>query len=275
LLESCLRCLSNLYTSSQMCAFLVYQLDKQLYSSNNLDLILKYFPLTNQTKHTVLNILTISATCLCAASIKFQFNSNLATSNTTFARLDANLRRFRNDLIKSDAIKKFASLLISSHAKTQLNALKFYAATCFESVEACKIMLNSDFYDVSLLELISAFLSRENTTEMQLYAAKCLTNLCRCSLLITKSSQTQVKEKQVVENSMDVSELITTTTTTSSTTKTPPASMAPPSSHKEVIYFVVVTLGCPLTYPTIFIVFAEKIRESISCMNQKFWRFSV
>ncbi len=94
-------------------------------------------------------------------------------------------------------------------------------------------MLNSDFYDVSLLELISAFLSRENTTEMQLYAAKCLTNLCRCSLLVTKSSQTPGKEKQVVENSMDVSDLITTT---SSTTKTPPPSMAPPSSHKEVIY---------------------------------------
>ena len=103
-------------------------------------------------------------------------------------------------MIKSDAIKKFASLLISSHAKTQLNALKFYSAACFESVEACKLMLNVEFYDVSLLELISAFLSRENTTEMQLYAAKCLTNLCRCSLIIVKS-QSQSKERQVVDNS--------------------------------------------------------------------------
>ena len=228
LLESCLRCLSNLYTSSQLSAFLVYQLDKQLYSSNNLNLVLKYFPLTNQTKQTVLNILTISATSLCAASIKFQFNSNLATS-ATFSRLDACLRRFRSELIKSEAIKKFASLLISSHAKTQLNALKFYSAACFESVEACKLMLNVEFYDVSLLELISAFLSRENTTEMQLYAAKCLTNLCRCSLLIAKS-QSQSKERQVVDNSMDVSELISTTTTTT-TTKT--ASESRPH-HKEV-----------------------------------------
>ena len=216
LLESCLRCLSNLYTSSQISSFLVYQLDKQLYALNNLELMLKHFSLTTQTKHAVLNILTISSTSLCAASVKFQFNANLSASSTS-SRLDSTLRRFRSDLTNSEVIQKLACLLVSSSAKIQLAALKFYSSVCFESLDACKRMLGAEFYGVSLLELISAYLSRENTPELQLQAAKCLTNLCRCSLLVAKASGKQSSRERLLiddANSMDISDLITTTTAT-------------------------------------------------------------
>jgi hypothetical protein len=144
--------------------------------------------------------------------------------------LDSNLKRFRNDLTKSSAIKKFSCLLISSQTKVQLNVLKFYASICFESLEACKLILNADFYDVSLIELITTYLSRENVPELQLYAAKCLTNLCRCSLLISKRNSMTKDTKTHEHQNMDVvSELISTTT---QSTTTPPQKQ-PLSSHHQ------------------------------------------
>ena len=79
------------------------------------------------------------------------------------------------------------------------NALQFYAAISFECPEAALLILRtttslppSGFVyasgygqipqsstSVALLDSINGFLSRENPGLLQLYAAKCLANLCR------------------------------------------------------------------------------------------------
>ncbi len=180
LLESCLLCLSNLYSSSQLLPKLIYTLDKQLYyvkttnknETTNLNSLVYFLNLSQRTKQTVLNIFTISSTNLMSTSC---FDLKKETSN---------FRKFRSILIKSDLIKHFSDFLTSLNTKLQLSCLKFYASISFECVESTRLILSTIFYDYSLIDLIGAYLSRENQNELQLYAAKCLTNLYRSSLLI-------------------------------------------------------------------------------------------
>ena len=191
IIESCLRCISNLYATCQLVPSLIYLLDKQLYACLNdshhqltcLHLLLKVYSMSAVTKQTVIQIVSISsmfiATMLSASSRK---QLNLKTDR--LLKWDEKIRRNRAVLVSSDCIGKFAYLLTSAAGQVQLNALKFYASVCFENVEALNLVLTTSCYDLSLLELISAYLSRENSAELQLYAAKCLTNLCRSLLIL-------------------------------------------------------------------------------------------
>ena len=174
IIESCLRCISNLYATCQLVPSLIYLLDKQLYACLNdshhqltcLHLLLKVYSMSAVTKQTVIQIVSISsmfiATMLSASSRK---QLNLKTDR--LLKWDEKIRRNRAVLVSSDCIGKFAYLLTSAAGQVQLNALKFYASVCFENVEALNLVLTTSCYDLSLLELISAYLSRENSAELQ------------------------------------------------------------------------------------------------------------
>jgi hypothetical protein len=222
LIESSLRCLANLYTSCQLVPSLIYTMDKCLYNSINstdnsqsyLDLLLKYYSLSNMTKQSVITIISISSNIISIAltssnrylisllpfssvsqqkinssSINIENRTeNIKSRNTTYFRLvkiDEQLRKNRNLLLKSECINKFAHLLTSLLEPVQLHTLKFYSSICFENAEAARIVLATNYYDYSLIDLISAYLSRENSAELQLKAAICLTNLCRSLLKLT------------------------------------------------------------------------------------------
>jgi hypothetical protein len=200
LIESGLLCLSNLYSSSQLMPKLIYLLDKQLYQAatdtggaaraggnsttattdhsqyhqpaSNLNSLIKFFHVSSRGKQAVLNIITLSSVNL------------MSTSCFLLRKETSNFKKYRALLIKSDVVKLFAGLLTSFNAKLQLNCLKFYASISFECLEATRQILATQYYEFGLVDLISAYLSRENQTELQLYAAKCLTNLYRSSLLI-------------------------------------------------------------------------------------------
>lgn len=180
IIETSIRTLSNLYSSAQIKSDLIYQMDSVLYRvENQIDLpvnlksLIDLYQLNSPIKHYILNIITISAfNLMISSSIK----SNIEKQNESNARN-------RSYLIKSNFIFLFAGLLISIQSKIQLNCLKFYAYMSFECLESVKTILNTSYYDCALLDLISSFLSRENNTELQLYSAKCLTNICRSSLI--------------------------------------------------------------------------------------------
>lgn len=180
IIETSIRTLSSLYSSAQIKSELIYQMDSTLYQTNsqrdfpsNLKSLIELYQLNNSIKQCILNIITISAfNLMIASSIK----SNNGHQNESNAR-------HRSYLIKSNFIFLFAGLLISIQSKIQLNCLKFYAYMSFECLESVKTILNTSYYDCSLLDLISSFLSRENNNELQLYSAKCLTNICRSSLI--------------------------------------------------------------------------------------------
>lgn len=253
IIEAILRCLSNLYSSSQLVASLVYLMDKQLYSSIDttlsstvLDTLLRFYPLTSMTKHSVITIVSISSQAISIAltsSNRYLISSssnrktslsktesssstdqqsskitttNIATNtatNTTDAsnntsdsfkqsrylmcltKVDEQLRLHRTLLLKSECISKFAHLLTSLLEPVQLQTLKFYSSICFENAEAARIVLSTSYYDYSLIDLISAYLSRENSAELQLNSAKCLTNLCRSLLKLSSSPNNKYSNK--------------------------------------------------------------------------------
>lgn len=164
---------------------LIYMLDKQLYETavnnsgpSNLTSLIKYFHLSPRTKQSVLNVITISS-------------ANLMSTSCFMLRKETSVfKRYRAQLIKHDLVKLFAGLLTSFNSKLQLNCLKFYASIAFECVEATRQILTTHYYEFSLVDLIAAYLSRENPPELQLYAAKCLTNLYRSGLLIENDFST-------------------------------------------------------------------------------------
>lgn len=103
------------------------------------------------------------------------------------SKLNEQIKQSRSILIKSDCINKFAHLLTSLQEPVQLSVLKFYTSISFESIEAMDLMLTCNYYEGTLIDLIGGYLSRENCAELQLYAAKCLTNLCRTVQILTSS----------------------------------------------------------------------------------------
>lgn len=89
LIESALRCIANLYVTCQLVPSLIYTMDKQLYSGVDgqneltcLDLLLKVYPISNLTKRTVIQVVSISSTLLTAL---------LASSNRFVSRKRKNL----------------------------------------------------------------------------------------------------------------------------------------------------------------------------------------
>ena len=208
LIEASLRCLSNIYTTAQLVPSLIFLIDSFLYSkspsphathtivdpsSPYLNSLLNIFSLSNTTKQTVINIMSISASNMLIASINSSPNSLLLKSSMSKSKINRKLnydiqcfnynrnvvRNFRYILINSGCIGKFAVLLTNLQPLVQLNALKFYASICFENYEAAISILNTSFCEMPLVDLISLYLSGDNSVELQLYAAKCLANLCR------------------------------------------------------------------------------------------------
>lgn len=194
LIESSLRCLSNLYTSSQMMLSLGLRLDAQLYfydlstkQSINLDTLEKLYnmneapnadaPRLRLIKTLILNMLTVSSVNLMHFS--------------TLNKVPGEIFNYRTMLVKSHFVQLFAPLLLPlngmTQTKTQLNCLKFYQSIAFECAEGARLILATSYYDYGLLDLISAYLSRENSAELQLYASKCIANLYRSSCLLLAS----------------------------------------------------------------------------------------
>lgn len=116
--------------------------------------------------------------------------------------MSGEVRNWRALVIKSDLMRLFAGLLTNLNPRIQLACLKFYHAVSFECVEAARIIMTTSYYDVALLDLISAYLSRENSAELQLYAAKCVTNLYRSS--ITHQQQQQQSSDPVLDQVLGV-----------------------------------------------------------------------
>lgn len=72
------------------------------------------------------------------------------------------VRNWRALVIRSDLVRLFAGLLTSLNTRVQLACLKFYHAVSFECFEAVRVIMTTSYYDCALLDLISAYLSREN-----------------------------------------------------------------------------------------------------------------
>lgn len=211
LIESSLRCISNLYTTCQLVPSIVYIIDMQLYSPVDkngltcLDLFLKVYPMSNLTKRTVIQIVSISSTFLTnilTSSNRYIDEANKSTNrkHVRIVKLNEQIKLNRSTLLKSDCINKFAHLLTSLLEPVQLNVLKFYASICFENIEAVNLLLSCNYYECSLLDLISAYLSRENSAELQLYAAKCITNLCRNIQTLNNSRELESKKNTLKMN---------------------------------------------------------------------------
>lgn len=90
IIESSLRCISNLYTTCQLSSSLIYELDKYLYSkvagdtgTTYLDLLLKVYCVSNLTKQTVIQIVSISSSFITA----MLFSSNRYVSLTSDSKL--------------------------------------------------------------------------------------------------------------------------------------------------------------------------------------------
>ncbi len=204
LIESSLRCLANIYTTCQLVPSLIYTLDSSLYAATNntnlstLDLLLKVFPISNLTKKAVIEIVSISSMFLTST-----FYSTTKHSRT--AKIHEEIARRRQIIITSDCISRFANLLTSLLEPVQLSALKFYASVCFENVAALNLVLSCSYYECGLLDLISAYLSRENSPELQLYAAKCLTNMYRTLQILTSATQLASSSKAATFSDKDVS----------------------------------------------------------------------
>ncbi len=202
LTESCLRCLSNLYISAQMAPYLIFKLDDHLYHIDqntqiliNINTLLKLFSISNFSKETILSIISVSSQIL-STLIMFTEESSLK-ENSLNNDIQQIINNRRNLLIKSDVIKIFAVLLVNLQPAIQLNVLKFYASISFESHDSVKLILTTTLANTNLIDLISAYLSRENCSELQLYSAKCLTNICRTCSLGLDNTKSNIKKKSI------------------------------------------------------------------------------
>lgn len=202
LIESCLRCLSNLYISAQMSPYLIFKLDHRLYDidqstqkSINIDTLLRLFSMSNFSKETILNIFSVSSQTLTTLILLTEESS--IRENSIKINIQQIISNRRNLLIKSDLIKIFSSLLVNTQSAIQLNVLKFYASISFESHESTRYILNTTFANTDLIDLIGAYLSRENCSELQLYSAKCLTNICRSCSLESENKKSNVKNNSI------------------------------------------------------------------------------
>ena len=162
IIESCLRCLKNIYLNSFLFESSLYD---SLYQRQVLQILLKLFNLTSITKECVINIF----------------------ANTCETKEQQNL------LISYGSIQNFASLLTSIVTSIQLSTLKFFTALSYANKDAAKIILNTNFDDKNLCEIIATYLSRDKQMELQLYASKCLTNVYRCDVIDSKSPLIQLK----------------------------------------------------------------------------------
>lgn len=117
------------------------------------------------------------------------------------SKLNEQIKQNRSILIKSDCINKFAHLLTSLQEPVKLSVLKFYASISFENIEAMDLMLTCNYYESTLIDLIGAYLSSENCAELQLYAAKCLTNLCRTVQILTSTRKSNDMGKMKMASS--------------------------------------------------------------------------
>lgn len=161
LIESCLCCLKNLYSTY----FNELTNTKCIYSVNSIKLLLKLFNISLKTKEYIIELL----------------------SNTCLTKENQVL------LINSGAIPLFSCLLKHTTSNIQLITLKFYNSISFDSQESCKIMLNTIYNEHSLSDIISLYLSRDKSNEIQLYAAKCLTNMAHSGTLDYQSPLIRLK----------------------------------------------------------------------------------
>lgn len=72
------------------------------------------------------------------------------------------VRNWRTLVFKSELVRLFAGLLTNLNARVQLACLKFYHAVSFECIDAARAIMTATYYDCALLDLIAAYLSREN-----------------------------------------------------------------------------------------------------------------
>jgi len=153
LVESCLRCLKNLYKPFSINSNGANH--ECIYKPTVLKMLFRLYGLSNSTKESVIEL--FASTCSSAESQRM--------------------------LLECGAVPIFASLLTSPIPGVQLAALKLFNALSFENRDASKMIHSTIFVDCSLSEIVATCLSRDKPIEVQLYAAKCLTNLCRSQIV--------------------------------------------------------------------------------------------
>jgi hypothetical protein len=190
LIESAVRCLSNLYSCAQMVPSLVLTLNQSVFFAEEMgeqepqlmQVLMEIFDVYVQNqnlKQTILNIVLLS----------IQTNVNLN-------QLDK-LEPIRQQLHRFEVTKRLASILTSLNEKCQANILKFYASISFESTQSTQWLEETNYYDYNLIDLLSTYLSRENSAHLQLLSAKCLTNMCRSAILNEHEMQVNSKSSLI------------------------------------------------------------------------------
>ncbi|KAL5006183.1 hypothetical protein ScPMuIL_017341 [Solemya velum] len=144
-IEACLRCLRTIYLTSRPPVDLLYQ-DATI------------------VPHLI-NIISKSAcTQECIASI-------LANC--------CKVRDHQDVLFRNGIVAALAPLLSSSIYKVKMPTLKCFAVLCYQNEEVAMAIATATYNGQAIPSLLVRLLARDETSEMQMAAAKCLTFLCR------------------------------------------------------------------------------------------------
>lgn len=76
-----------------------------------------------------------------------------------------------------------ASLLSVDHPSVRIPVVTCLASMCFDNRDVAKEIVNTMYKDIKITEYLAGMVSREKPTEMQLEAARCLTNLHRANAI--------------------------------------------------------------------------------------------
>jgi hypothetical protein len=112
-IETCLKCLRNLYTPESQAKILSKNLIGYLYADlNRIRVILKMFSLSSTCRESIIDLF----------------------SNTCY------FKEYQNLLVDLGAIQLFPCLLMSKSISVQLSVLSFYALVTYNNNESCRIL---------------------------------------------------------------------------------------------------------------------------------------
>ncbi|XP_076457218.1 armadillo repeat-containing protein 8-like [Babylonia areolata] len=144
--EACLRCLRTIFTAANPPVNFIYQ------DPSIIPHLLSIIHQTLCTKETIASILANSCTC----------------------------PEHQNILLNLGAIPALAPLLAKGTMyKIQMPILKFFAALCYQNIDACIDVVKASVGEEGVLGMIRKLQSRDKTSEMQMAAAKCLAYVYR------------------------------------------------------------------------------------------------
>lgn len=89
----------------------------------------------------------------------------------------------QNNLCLVGAPSVLASLLSVDHSSVRIPVVMCLSSMCFNNSNVAKEIANTAYKDVKILGYLSMMISRDKSAEMQLEAARCLTNLHRAGAI--------------------------------------------------------------------------------------------